>query len=85
MGRTPEEHEENTDLMNGKDVDALLQATKEVLTRRINFVPAKKVDSYAKLFDKLKPLNGTHNTGEKPATLYEMTTAQKKYVSKLIF
>jgi ubiquitin C-terminal hydrolase len=78
---TSNEHEENTDLMNdAKDVDALLQATKEVLTRRINFVPAKKEDSYAKLLDKLKPLNGTHMNGKQPgsATLYEMETTKKK-------
>jgi hypothetical protein len=67
---------------DAKDVDALLQATKEVLTRRINFILAKKEDSYAKLFDKLKPLNGTRSNGDDQgtATLYEMETA-KKYVT----
>lgn len=66
---------------DAKDVDALLQATKEVLTRRINFVPATKEDSYTKLFNKLKPLNGTHSNGisQGTATLYEMETT-KKYV-----
>lgn len=74
-----DENEENNeiekhDIVASKQVDALLQSTRQLLTRRIHFLPAKKRDQTSHL-DNLVPLNKEKTVFEYRAPISYVTLA----------